>query len=416
MSLTKIRHFAGMERPYEFPIAIRFLISTCLILFVVSAILICWWTGRLSIGSNRFYFAIELLIIFTVSTLLIRIPTISTILLYFGVIELSLACITHIGFKFAILDYTLFPNNATFPNVQKRPFRYHPLLVGMPIKNYASASGLDVRHNSLGLRGPEINLLPGQNLIAVFGGSTTYDLGVPNGSTWPEQLEKGLGDSYVVANFGVPGYTSVEHIIQTAFLSGLVGIEPKCSLYYMGWNDIRNAHVPDLDSAYANFHLLAQFDNLQIRITNESFSPIYTALKPLDLVPHAPSFLNLPPEKGTDVQLEKIYKRNIDTLIAINRSRGTKTILVGQILNRQKLVSESRYGWLPMVNDKDVWPLQVRFNEILSDQASSVDVLYIDADINQFSDSDFVDNGHFSVSGSEKFAKKLEPNVRAFCQ
>jgi lysophospholipase L1-like esterase len=405
-----------MEEPYDFPVAIRFLLSICFLFLVVAAILICYSTDRLSIGSNRFYFFCELIGIFTLSALLIRIPTLSTVLLYWGAIEISLACVTNIGFKFSFLDFTLFPNNTTFRSVQKHPFRFHPTLVGVPIENYASTSGIDVRHNSLGLRGPEIALTRGEILIAVFGGSSTYDVAVPNGSTWPEELERALGSRFRVANYGVPGYTSAENVIQTALLSNVVGAEPRCSLYYLGWNDIRNAHLRDLDGAYANFHLLTQFNSLGIRPTDRSFSPIYRALKPEDFVPRPPSYENMSAERGTDARLEEIYKRNVNTLISINRSRGTKTILVGQILNIAQLASETRYGWLPLVNDEDVWPLQVRFNKILSEQALGGDTRYIDADIGQFAEDDFVDQGHFSVSGAEKFARKLAPTVSVFCQ
>ncbi len=121
----------------------------------------------------------------------------------------------------------------------------------------------------------------------------------------------------------------------------------------------------------------------------------------------------MPALPGSDPILERIFTRNISTLIAINRARGTKTVLVGQLLNREKL---TRNRWTPLLNREEVWPVQARFNQLLEEQASNADTLYIDPHIEMFSDKDFVDEGHFSNSGSTKFAKQIESKVRNFCK
>lgn len=56
---------------------------------------------------------------------------------------------------------------------------------------------------------------------------------------------------------------------------------PRCAVYYVGWNDIRNAHLKDLDPAYADFHLPSQVDSLQTRRiggAHLSVSPLLTIL------------------------------------------------------------------------------------------------------------------------------------------
>ena len=68
---------------------------------------------------------------------------------------------------------------------------------------------------------------------------------------------------------------------------------------------------------------------------------------------------------GSDPVLEADFVRNLHAISAINRERGVKTIWVGQVLNLARLTGGGRYGWLPYVRDKDVWPLQARFDEIL---------------------------------------------------
>ena len=79
-----------------------------------------------------------------------------------------------------------------------------------------------------------------------LGGSTTYDIGVPEGQKWSHFLEQKLGHEYAVLNYGVPGYSAVENIIQTLFYMNAYNIIPRCAVYFLGWNDIRNAHLPHL--------------------------------------------------------------------------------------------------------------------------------------------------------------------------
>ena len=97
-------------------------------------------------------------------------------------------------------------------------------------------------------------------LIFVYGGSTTYDTSVSQGHTWVERLNAKLGPPYELFNLGVPGYSTAEHVIQTAFYSDIDGVYPSCAVYYIGWNDIRNANLANLDRAYANFHLLSHWE------------------------------------------------------------------------------------------------------------------------------------------------------------
>src|SRR5215469_3041096 len=53
--------------------------------------------------------------------------------------------------------------------------------------------------------------------VFAYGGSTTYGSGVSDAETWASALSAVLGSGYSVENRGVPGYTTVENIIQAAF-------------------------------------------------------------------------------------------------------------------------------------------------------------------------------------------------------
>jgi lysophospholipase L1-like esterase len=48
-------------------------------------------------------------------------------------------------------------------------------------------------------------------------------------------------------------------------------------------------------------------------------------------------------------------------------------------------------------------------------EAEKLGATYIDANQSSFTSDDFVDEGHFSASGSAKFAAKIAQQVKAAC-
>jgi hypothetical protein len=146
------------------------------------------------------------------------------------------------------------------------------------------------------------------------------------------------------------------------------------------------------------------------RIVNRSLEAAF------DTVPFAPNFLKDPPVPGTDVRLEEIFRRNLEAIAAINKERNIVSIFVGQVLNRTKLQGKERYGWLPLVRDEDVWPLQDHFNAILKETADSIGVSSFIPPIDEFKDDDFSDQGHFSPKGAVKFALMITPIVKSSCK
>ena len=211
-------------------------------------------------------------------------------------------------------------------------------------------------------------------MVAVFGGSTTYDIGVSDNETWAHQLELKLGaGNFAVLNHGVPGYSTVEHVIQTAFYEDAFGVTPRCALYYVGWNDVRDTHIANLDPGYADYHLRSQIDALKVR----RFGSGYTAVSPLVTIlvrqvsawtdtARPPRPIVGDPATGPDPVLERLYLRNVRSISRINHDRGIRTIWVGQILNLEELENGSRRneinGWILLVRNKDVWPLLSHLN------------------------------------------------------
>jgi hypothetical protein len=313
-------------------------------------------------------------------------------------------------------------NKEIYFNIPNCGFEYHPLLVAIIKKNTISECGKKKpTHNNDRLRGKNIKV-KGKKLINVFGGSTAYDGGVKDNEAWPYLLNQFLGYGYAVANHGVPGYTTVEHVIQTSFYSEVQNTKPVCSIYYIGWNDIRNAHIKNLDPGYANFHLNTQSTNLGLLNDlnppeMDSFSALNNAfnfvkyllikdrINDMRIVKKAKAIRNSETFKGEDKRLTKIYINNIKSIIGINKIRDIKTIFIPQILNKYKLTSNNVYGWIPKVKDKHVIELLKIHNNILKKTALENNATFIDIDLDLFYDIDFVDQGHFSESGSKKFAK-----------
>lgn len=416
---NRMRACFGLRPPYDFARAMPFLIA-CLGLMVILVLggFQAFGAG-LSPTANRAIFLYYVAMLLLASMVSARWRVASWLLLALAMTELLLALATHVGHAMGLPIPSLLPNREAFFGDGPR-FKYHPLLMAVPKEGFVSTRGVDIRHNRHNLRGGEITLGAGQRLVNAYGGSTTYDVAVPQGATWPERLGGELGDDWVVANFGVPGYSSAEHVVQTAFYADRLGTMPVCSLYYMGWNDLRNAHLPDLDAGYADFHLLSQPGNLQIR-GGGGASPLYRVLSAalsasFDTIPYPPDYHRLGPADGPDVRLEDIFRKNIQAIHALNAARGVRSVFIGQMLNPFRHDAGLGPEWLPRVRDQDVWPLQQRLNLIMKLEAERLGAASVVLEPEAFEASDFVDKGHFSVEGSRKFARLIAPEVRRLCR
>ncbi|MFI4999804.1 MAG: hypothetical protein ACHQK9_07985 [Reyranellales bacterium] len=425
---TRLCIYAGLGRPYRFERAIPVMFAVLLGSGVVVAA--CWLAaiGELRLVGPRTTYFIYLAVLLVLVMAFARWPRLATALVVLAAIDFCWGVGSHVLQSAGIPTASLLPPAGA--EVQR--FRWHPLLQVVPISSlrFISSTGLSISHTSQGTRGrePTPQDLAAQAIVATFGGSTTYDIAVGEGDTWSDQLNAALGEGegrgrFFVVNHGVPGYSTVEHVIQTAFYQNKFGRAPHCAIYYVGWNDLRNAHIRNLDPGYADFHLPSQVDALQVRRIGGShvtFSPALTmaarfVAENIDSIQYSASPSG-EPVAGDDPALEALYERNVRSISAINRERGIATLWVGQLLNRERLTGEGRYGWLPLVRDRDVWPLQQRFNAILERTARALGDTYIDIPPGSFGDGDFVDSGHFSKSGAHRFANSLAPVVRDVCR
>ena len=385
--------------------------------------------AELPLGGPRGEYFLYLAILLGLVLLLVRWPRIAGVLLVLAAFELTWGAGLFALHRAGLAAASLMPP----AKIEPQRFVWHPLLQSVPIPSLklTSSTGLPIQHTREGTRGrdPE-GSLDGRTVVAVFGGSTTYDIGAGEGETWPDRLAQALDQGndkgrYFVVNHGVPGYTTAEHLIQTAFYETKFGKSPRCAIYYVGWNDLRNAHIPNLDPGYADFHLPSQIDSQKVRRVggaHVTVSPLLTLLlrvaaDTFDTARYFKDPYGQKPASGDDPNLEKIYRGNIAAISAINRGRGVATIWVGQLLNRERLMrDDGLYGWLPLVRDRDLWPLQQKFNAALKQTAAELGDTYIGIDPDSFRAVDFVDQGHFSQRGSRRFADDLAPTVRALCR
>jgi lysophospholipase L1-like esterase len=412
----------GLVRPYRFDRLLCLISAGALAILVLAFAVYCALTGELIRYTPREGYFIYLGVLVLAGAVLARWPWLAVVPLALATIDLSLGMGSLALKKSGLAFHSIMPRNFN----EEARFEWHPLLQGVPMPSISvEVVGYPVSHSSAGTRGRDYTPeeLSRKSVVAVFGGSATYDIAVSDNDTWANQLERLLGPhDFAVINHGVPGYTTVEHVIQTAFYADAFGVKPTCALYYIGWNDIRNAHIDDLDPAYARYHLRTMVDGLEVRRYGpayRSISPLFTVIARLvsqetDTI--RPPDLRGAPKSGGDPRLEAIYRRNVRSISMINRGRGIRTIWVGQILNVAVLNDDKIYGWLPFVRDKDIWPLLSQFNAGLRAEAQSLGDLYIDVSPSDFTPADFNDNGHFDEAGAVKFAHLLAPQVAAACR
>jgi hypothetical protein len=414
--------FVGLARPYRFERTLVVLAAVLLALVVSAAAIHFHLGGKLPPDSPRYWYFVYVAALVALALLLVPWPRLAVVVLSLAALETAFGLGTAYLYKLRLVDETVF---ARIEEAEYR-FRWHPLLQGVPIPSGTGPEERDPYHNALGRRGRERTRqsLEGKATIALIGGSTTYDVAAGEGETWGDRLEEMLGaDRFAVINHGVPGYSTVENVIQTAFYERTHGVSPRCAVYFVGWNDIRSSHVRNLDPGFADFHLPVQIDNLEARRLRQSyvsFSPLLMVARyllvlgvdtarPVD----RPSGLT---SAAPDPRLEEIFVRNVRTISAINRQRGITTLWVGQVMDHRRMLAGERWGWVPFLRPEDMSPLVLRLNGLLKREAEALGDVYVDIAPQDFTSDDFIDHGHFTPSGSLKFAARLAPAVAAACR
>jgi len=117
--------------------------------------------------------------------------------------------------------------------------------------------GRQARHNAHGLRGPEVSLRKPDRVfrIACLGGSSTYGTGPKSDAmTYPARLQQHLrraGTRAEVLNFGVPGWTTTESLINLSLR--VIAFEPDLLIVYHATNDALAALWPNPTSDQTHY-------------------------------------------------------------------------------------------------------------------------------------------------------------------
>lgn len=302
------------------------------------------------------------------------------------------------------------------------PQRWEPHL-GVVLRPKANFSGRlgnaqVVSHTSKGTRTVVGAPAVANNRIALIGGSTTYDNAVNDEETWASRLQMKFGSQVELINFGVPGYTTVENIWQTAFY--IPDQNVSCAVYLVGGNDVRLENHDEVDSDFEKFHLRHQIatNNMETDFGLPSKGKLALEVMVKDLWYSAFPPALQPAIRGAvtarfDTRVERLYRRNLRTIVAINRMHGIKTVFIPAFSNRAQ---ESSPRWIPFVAPHAVPILLARLRDITVEvaRAENVDVLTEPENLD-WQDSDFVDWSHFSARGSRKFADAIADDIRRLC-
>lgn len=340
----------------------------------------------------------------------------AVVVLYALLFDIALGVTTKVGSALS-LTASFFPEHKRSLLIETG-FRFHPLLQIMLTPGYDQGGYAHTAYATRVVAEPAREPAAKTN-VALIGGSSTYDIDRLQGETWPDRLQAKL-PQYRFWNFGVPSYTSVAHVTQTAWYTPEVGTQ--CAIYYVGWNDVRNNNLPNLDPAYAEYHLLdlgkyaRDLTDNGATATWRMLSLVIWSLRPQPGVPKY--YATLTPRDGVDPKLEKYYRQNLETIIGINRQRGVKVGFIGQLLNypllRQQPKGQRSFG-APGTEDAKIPDAMERLNTVMAEAANDNGVPYLAPQQDWLGDGDYTDFGHFSIEGAKKFADRVSGFIDATC-
>jgi lysophospholipase L1-like esterase len=261
---------------------------------------------------------------------------------------------------------------------------------------------------------------PGQITIAVVGGSTTFGAGASDSDSWPARLQAQLGPRYSIVNFGMPGYSSAEGVIQMALV--VPEVEPDVVVFYEGWNDLHSFHDSLLGPDYYS-HGLRQYSNLDVQRPEPAglFDKLVEVSATCRLASVAARWLSPPqrivrpdsvalagvPSEAPDSFVERVYRRNLRSLRHLAELTGAQVLFIPQVLDETRFTGTGSSWWTPRIRNDAMPDLLRRMNTILVESCDDGDARCAVLDVGSarsWQREDFIDEGHFSPKGNREFA------------
>jgi hypothetical protein len=309
-------------------------------------------------------------------------------------------------------------------------FEPHPFLIGWPKKNFRltqdgkTITTTDFHTRWTGAPANDEHLIR----VALLGGSSTFGTGVTDRDSWPALLQEALGPRFAVLNYGVPNYDTAHAIIQMALL--LPERRPHVIVLYQGWNDLRYYHQEDLGPDYFGAgHGHYKSLGLPVRFLTDR-EPLFSQLAHTSTIcrfvdtlarslftrkapPHSPESPTL---LTPDPFVDRIFLRNLLTLRSLGTHFDALVLFVPQVLNLADF--DGKGGSHPSfkrIERSSMRPLLDHFNAFMNDACPSGDTgcaVVSEVRSSSWQNTDFVDEGHFSLAGGRKFALLLANRIQ----
>lgn len=320
-------------------------------------------------------------------------------------------------------SYKIYKGKFLFENAAQKNllFKEHPYLIAVPKKNFQltnEAGDIKISTNSLGHRksAPDsIKFKEGAIQILCLGGSSTFATGVTDEYSWPFLLQQKLGPDYKVINFGVPGYTTLEALIQLSSLSA--EFNPDFIINYHGWNDLKNYHLNNEQGFYLE-HGFLQRTNLKVdrKASLVDYSFMLFLAKKVSSKINSKASTKISKTQA-DKEVDSLYVKNLKAIKAMGNHLGAKQIFIPQLLNLDWFVQnkDNYNAWTTTISNKDMPLLITRFNQLMvAAVPTEENIITLDSILynQQWEEDHFVDEGHFSRAGGELFSNVLISTIK----
>jgi lysophospholipase L1-like esterase len=319
---------------------------------------------------------------------------------------------------FARYGHVLFWDFVTIHAVQSKVFEVHPYLVGRPRASVSVRS----KNKTITITKDHTRWTGSQQedgrliRVAILGGSSAFGTGVADEESWPALLQSILGERFAVINYGVPGYTTAEAIIQMALI--VPEKRPHIVVLYEGWNDLSNYHRAELGADYYG-HGMRQYENLDLPVfqrKEDVFATVRLISAIKGMITGGQKSV-VEPSAEPDPLVDRIYVRNLKNLKLLAENMDAVVVFVPQVLYEPSLKGDvGSRPWTKYLVSDALPGLMERFNSHLQEVCSAGDgqcVVLRDVTKARWHCDDFLDEGHFSGTGGRKFAEMVAQGIRS---